>query len=560
MKLPPTGWMLAGMLAVYVFAGLFGHDPWKIEDVIHLSIARDFLDFGHAQGLSSAGRPFLAAPLYYWSAALTEFVFGGILPRHDALRLASGLWTALALIALYYAGREWYGKESAAAAPILLIGSFGLIVRVHEAQPMLTLLAAESLMLLALALLPRKGHASRLALAAALLLAALGAGVSGLLPLLALALLPLCMRYAPDAAILRHLGAGILLGAAMAAAAGAPLHYIAPEWLGAWLIQERQALAGDWRYGGDLLEYAALLPWFSWPLWPLAGWTLWKTRRIWQSGSDLRQNVHLLLPLSAFFLLLFLLPVCLAARESAALLLLPPLALLATPGALTLRRGAANAFDWFSGMVFCVFALLLWVGWSAMVFGYPARLAQRAAELSPGFVGRFNPWLFLLAAAVTLWWLRILLQLPRSPWRCLVRWSAGLITLWLLAVSLWLPWIDYGKSYRQLAASLAAQLPEERSECIAEWRLGAAQRASFIYFERLVFLPLQTAGKQCRWLLVQDNPRAGVAPPEQGWREVWEGRRPGDRKERFRLYRRATEEGAATQRGGAPQNPRAETI
>jgi 4-amino-4-deoxy-L-arabinose transferase-like glycosyltransferase len=550
MKLPPTGWTLAGLLAIYVFAGLFGHDPWKSEDVVHLAIARDFLDASHSQVFFSlAGH--LAAPLYYWSAALTGFVFGGMLPLHDALRLASGLWTALALGALYYAGREWYGKESAAATPILLIGSVGLIVRVHEAQPMLTLLAAESLMLLALALLPRKGRAALFSLALAIFLAALGAGISGLLPLLALGFLPLCLRYPPGAVILRPWGAGMLLGAMLTAAAGFLLHVVAPEWLGAWLRQEQRFLTDNWRYGDNLRAYAALLPWFSWPLLPLAGWTLWQARRIWKSGEILRQNARLLLPLGAFFLLLLLLPACLAARESTALLLLPPLSLLATQGVLTLRRGAANAFDWFSGMVFCVFALLLWVGWSALVFGYPARLAQRAAELSPGFVGRFSPWLFLLAAAITLWWLRLLLQLPRSPWRCLVRWSAGLITLWLLAVSLWLPWIDYGKSYRQLAAALAAQLPKG-AECIAEWRLGEAQRASFAYFERLAFTPLQAAGEGCRWLLIQDNPRAEAAPPGKAWQSVWEGRRPGDRKERFRLYRRV--ENSALRRAPVPNH------
>ena len=539
LNLPPTGWMLAGLLAIYVFSGLFGHDPWKTEDVIHLAAARDFFDFGYSAAHLSAGRAFLAAPLYYWSAALTGFVLGGILPLHDALRLASGLWTALSLAALYYAGREWYGKASAAAAPILLIGSFGLIVPVHEAQPMLTLLAAESLTLLALALLPRKNRATLILLAFALFVAALGAGISGLLIVLASCLLPFGMRYRPGTDILRPLAAGILLGAAMTGAALVLLHHAAPEWLEAWLLREWQVLAGSWRYGDDLLEYAALLPWFSWPLWPLAAWTLWKNRRVWQSLETLRQNVQLLLPLAAFFLLLFLLPVCLVARESAAMLFLPPLTLLATPGALTLRRGAANAFDWFSGMVFCVFALLLWVGWSAMVFGYPARLAQRAVELNPGFVGHFNFWLFILAAAVTLWWLRLLLRLPRSPWRCLVRWSAGLITLWLLAVSLWLPWIDYGKSYRPLAAALAAQLPEERPACLAGWRLGEAQRASFAYFERLAFMPLSDADKNCRWLLTQDNPRISSAPPDPAvWRRVWEGSRPGDRKERFRLYRR----------------------
>jgi 4-amino-4-deoxy-L-arabinose transferase-like glycosyltransferase len=290
-------------------------------------------------------------------------------------------------------------------------------------------------------------------------------------------------------------------------------------------------LFGDWRYGRDILAFLQLLPWFSWPLWPLAGWTAWQKRRQWK-------NVEILLPLVACVVLFFVLPICVNIRESTAILILPPLALLATPGALSLRRGAANAFDWFAGMVFSVFAILLWTGWSAMIFGHPARLAQRAVELEPGFVGRFDFWFFALAVLVTLWWGWLLLKLPRSPWRCFTSWSAGLAIGWLLAVSLWLPWIDYGKSYRPTAATLAAKLPKNVG-CIAEWHVGSAQLASFAYFERLRFTPLESGGLHCRWLLTQGNSRAELTPPGQGWQRVWEGNRPGDRKERFRLYRRS---------------------
>ncbi|GHT91921.1 hypothetical protein AGMMS49545_08660 [Betaproteobacteria bacterium] len=535
LKLPPTGWTLAGLLAFYVLAGLFGHDPWKTEDVIHLAVARDFLDAGHGVGLSLAGRPFLAAPLYYWSAALTWLGFGWLMPMHDALRLASGLWTALTLITLYYAGREWYGQNNAAAAPILLAGSFGLIVRAHEAQPMLALLAAISLWLLAVALLPRKPKAAVWLLASALTLGALGVGLAGILPLLALTILPLIF-YRTRPVLLSILSALALAALALAAAGGA-LYALAPEWFVAWMQHEQSALLfGDWRYGRDMLEFLNLLPWFSWPLWPLAGWTLWQKRRQRQW-----QNVEILLPLAAFAALFFVLPICVNIRERTAMLILPPLALLATPGALILRRGAANAFDWFSGMVFSVFAILMWTGWSAMIFGYPARLAKRAVELEPGFVGRFDFWFFALAALVTLWWGWLLLKLPRSPWRCITRWSAGLTIVWLLAVSLWLPWIDYGKSYRPTAATLAAQLPENAG-CIAEWHVGSAQLASFAYFERLRFMPLESVGQHCRWLLTQGNSRAELTPPGQGWQRVWEGNRPGDRKERFRLYRRLGEQ------------------
>ena len=70
-RLPPSGWMLAGMLAFYVLAGLFGRDPWKGEDAIHIGTAWHMLNYGDWLSPDLAGRPFNEPPLYYWSASLT---------------------------------------------------------------------------------------------------------------------------------------------------------------------------------------------------------------------------------------------------------------------------------------------------------------------------------------------------------------------------------------------------------------------------------------------------------------------------------------------------------
>ena len=45
-RLPPVGWVLAAMLAFYVLAGLFGRDPWKGEDAIHIGTAWHMLHYG----------------------------------------------------------------------------------------------------------------------------------------------------------------------------------------------------------------------------------------------------------------------------------------------------------------------------------------------------------------------------------------------------------------------------------------------------------------------------------------------------------------------------------
>ena len=45
--LPPTGWVLAALLAIYIFTGLVGHDPWKHDDAISIGVAFDIFAHGN---------------------------------------------------------------------------------------------------------------------------------------------------------------------------------------------------------------------------------------------------------------------------------------------------------------------------------------------------------------------------------------------------------------------------------------------------------------------------------------------------------------------------------
>jgi hypothetical protein len=46
-----------------------------------------------------------------------------------------------------------------------------------------------------------------------------------------------------------------------------------------------------------------------------------------------------------------------------------------------------------------------------------------------------------------------------------------------------------------------------------------------------------TRRRDCDLLLAQGTAREELVPP--GWRKIWEGARPGDKVERYRLYRLA---------------------
>ncbi|MBL8429321.1 MAG: hypothetical protein JNJ95_05430 [Dechloromonas sp.] len=527
-RLPPAGWVLAAILAFYVLAGLFGRDPWKGEDAIHIGAAWHMLNNSDWLSPDIAGRPFHEPPLYYWSAALTGMLFGWLLPLHEAMRVASGIWVALALMGLYYAGRELYGEDSAAASPLLLAGCAGLLFHAHDAQPMLIALAAYAGGLGGLAAIGRKPRLTGIFYGLAVAGCFLGTGIAPTLPLLAVA--PVAWWLSPDRPKALHT---LLIGFAIAAVLILPwpllLLNMEPARFHGWLATELAPLKTPFSLDGGG-RFIAMLPWFAFPAFPLAIWTLRLRRREIKAPAQL-------LPLVFLLITLLLLAWAYRPRQIPALLLLPPLALLATPGALALRRGAANAFDWFAMSTFSVFIGIVWLAWSAMALGWPGQMAKRAVVLRPGFAGQLDLLALIVGLAATAWWIWLILTAPRSPYRSLTHWTLGCTTLWLLATTLVMPWFDFNKSYRPVAQAIAKTLPPDHG-CLAERGLNQTQLASLAYFVGIEPAAEDSdAGQACKWLLVVGDSRRELAAPNSKWTKVWEGNRPGDRKETFRLYR-----------------------
>jgi 4-amino-4-deoxy-L-arabinose transferase-like glycosyltransferase len=278
--------------------------------------------------------------------------------------------------------------------------------------------------------------------------------------------------------------------------------------------------------------------WFLWPAWPFAGWAIWAWRR--QS-----RLLHIVVPLFVFGLLALLVLFDPEPENGDLLKLLPPLALMAAFGLPTMKRGAINAIDWFSVMVLTMIAGVVWLFYIAKLTGWPPRLARNALKLLPGFQPEFGMMAFVVALAVTIgWFFLVHWRISRRPsvlWRAVVLSSGGLILLWVLLMTLFLPDLDYGKSYASVARQIAANLPAD-VDCL-DTNVGPAQRASFAYFGHLPFAGM--GAPRCRYLLVQDSvSRRDASELDHRFRDgrhvlLWEGRRPSDRDERFRLYRRA---------------------
>ena len=147
-------------------------------------------------------------------------------------------------------------------------------------------------------------------------------------------------------------------------------------WLDLWRWQVVWPLAAaQWR------SIARLLAWFTWPIWPLALWTLWRWRA---QLPRLRWQRHLGLPLLLAGLAV-LATLIAPARDRALLLALPPLATLAALALPTLRRGLSALIDWFTVLFFSGWAVVIWVVWISLQTGVPAKPAANVARLAPGF-------------------------------------------------------------------------------------------------------------------------------------------------------------------------------
>lgn len=508
--------VLAGL---YLLVGVTGHDPWKTEDAIHLGIAHGFASQGEwRQWLTPAvaGEAWPhTAPLYHWVAALLGRLLDGWLPFHDAARLATTVFGALFLACLAGAARSFHGQAAGRIAPLLAIGTLGLLLPMHEAQPAIAGLACAALAWWGggLSLQGRAWGAPLLGLG--LGLAFLAHGLVGVIMAVAVLPAPISKRD------WKGLAAALLVALPLLAFWPAAMQQTAPEYWTQWWQNE---LAEATRARGlPVSRHFEQLVWAVWPLWPLALWSFWLLRR---------QVDRLFLPLLGVVVTLawFLSG---APRSLAVLPLIVPLVLVAAAGADRLRRSAANAFDWFSVMTFSFVAALIWLGASAQSLGWPPKLANNFAKLAPGHAADYGLVALGGAAGATLVWL-LTWGLRRASWRASLRWAAGVTLMWVLIAALWLAWIDHGMTYRPVALALKQALPQG-VDCIERGDFGDAQRASLDYFAGIRTV---AAGHRpaCGWRLTIAERNRKIP---DGWTEAWQGGRTSDRKERWFLDRRA---------------------
>ena len=529
---PGKAWLLALLCFVWVATGLIGHDPWKPDEAYSFGVVYHILQSGDWLVPTLAGEPFMdKPPLFYITAAAFAKLLSPLLPLHDGARIASGFFVGLSLLFTGLSGRELFGKDRGWAAAIILIGCLGMLINAHLLSTDLGFLAGSAIMLYGYAL------AQRLPVVAGILLG-VGIGIGfmtkGFIAPVMFILISLSLLAFSN---WRNRSYALTLGIALLSAA---------PWLSIWplLLYERShALFMQWAWQeniGNWLRFARaadassfvfyfkMLPWFAWPALPMALWGIWDGRK---KILQLRESQLLLVSFVVMLAALSLVPY---SEEVFALPMLLPIVLMATMALPRVRRGAANALDRFGIITFGFIALLLWWGWEGLIAGNNTRVSRWLRAYQSEFVPTFDLTTFLIALAATFMWIIFVWRVGRSIRRSVVNWAAGVTLLWVLLMTLWLPWLDFNKSYRTMVTSLAAALPEQHG-CIASRYLGDGQKAMLHYVGNIITLP--GAEGRCELLLTQGN--LSRSDQQQGnWKILWTGGRRGQQGDRYYLYQK----------------------
>ena len=537
LTLPPSPAVLAVLAATFILPGLAGHDLWKSQDAIALGIVHGMAVSHDIVVPRIAGEIWLYdQPLYHWFALAFGKLFGWLFEFHNAARLASGAFVGAAFALIYAAARESASEETrrvtACAALLILLGCMGLLVHAHEALPELASLAAMCGALAALPYATRKPLRAGLAFGVALGLAFLSA--TWIAPL-SLALAVGVAHFACPEWRLRRSAPFLATAAAAAIAISAtwPLALAArsPEAFAAWraIVLQPQASAAE-----NFRHLFATASWFTWPAWPLALWSVWALRRRWR-------ETRLFVPALTVALMIVLFVIWGPPQDENLIPLLAPLTLLAAHAIFTLRRGAFGALDWFGVLTFAVFAGGVWLGYIAMSTGVPGPIARNFGRIAPGFVAQLQPLAVLFALLLAVAWVYVVFFTSYSPLRSVARWAAGVVLLWGTFAMLWMPWVDYQKSYRTVALQLKSKLPVG-AKCLAQRSLGVSQAAALDYHGGIRTQPFDVVKPAaCPLVLVQGSPKHELdAPPRTAtmrWVKLADVERPGDRAERYRLYR-----------------------
>ncbi|HXY55273.1 MAG TPA: glycosyltransferase family 39 protein [Nitrospirota bacterium] len=533
------------LFLLWIIPGTVGREPWKADEPYSFNIVYNMIKTGDWVVPSLAGEAFLEKPpLLFLTAAGFGRLFSPPLELYDAARMAAAFYMFLSFLFFALTARELFGKENAAIAVILLLGCVHLQVTAHKLITDVGLFSGFSIALYGFALSRRRRIAGGFWIGAGAGIGFLTKGLlaPGVIGVTAAALPVLFHQW-------RRKDYGVSLVAALIGALPwiviwpAALYRRSPDFFVHWLWDQNFGRFLGFNRGSvgfnaaapDSHSYYILnLVWIAWPVVLPAFWALWRFRRSW------REHPLFQIPLVAFIVMIVILSASSTNRALYAVPMLLPITLIAVPGINLLPLKAKLIANRSSVLFFSGVALLLWLGWFAMMTGSPVVIAQRLHEFQPDYVPSVNGVLLAAAVLYSLAWLCIVIKVTRSPEFAVVNWTLGVVLTWGLVMTLWLPALNAGSGYRDTFTALKKSMPD-RYACLASVGLGESERGMLEYFTGIQPRRTETSGLgNCDLLLEQRGgaSRASAGPP---WQKMWECKRPSNHPtEIFTLYRKGS--------------------
>ncbi len=532
------------LFVVWITPGLVGREPWKADEPYSFNLVYHMIESGDWVVPSLTGEPFLEKPpLFYLTAAVFGRLLSPPLELYDAARLAAAFYMFLAVLFFSLAARELYGREYAGIAAVLLLGCVHLQVTAHKLITDVGLFAGYAVALYGFALSSRRRAAGGFWIGIGTGIGFLSKGLlaPGTLGIIALALPALFPRW-------RTKDYGVSLGVALAAALPwlivwpSALYGRSPALFVHWLWDENFGRFLGFNSGSVGFNlacrdshsfYVLNLLWLGWPVIVPAIWALWHFRRAW------REHPLYQLPLAAFGVILTVLSASSTNRPLYAVPLLLPLTLIAIPGLDALPARAKTLGNRASIALFGLLALLLWTGWFAMTTGTPAAIAQKLHEFQPDYAPSVDAGLLAAAVLYSLAWLFIVVRATRSPDFVAVNWTLGVVLVWGLTMTLWLPALNEGSSFRDPFMALKSSMPRHYT-CIASRGVGESERGMLEYFTGIRTRRIEAFGRGSCDLLLEQRSGKDASKDEPGWEKIWEFKHPSERpKDIFTLYKKS---------------------
>ena len=546
------------LLAIaYVLPGMFGFGPWKPDEPYMFGLVHSLLESGDWIVPTLAGEPFMEKPpLMVWMAALTAHLSSPwLLPEHGA-RLAIGVFMVITMGSLAAAARRWWGVGSGRYAVLALMCAVGLLQPGHMLIADIPLLAGIALAFHGWSWMCERPIKGGLLFGTGLGMAMMAKGLlgPGMLGLTAI-MLPMAFRawrtrnYQRSLIIAFIASLPWLLIWPLALYMRSPTLFV--EWL--WMNNVGRFLGFSVPLLGASHEPAHLLktiPWFTFPLLPLALLTIWRR------GRHRLDHAAIQVGITAFLVMLATFFVSASGRVVYLLPMLIPLAIVAVPAVRETSASLGKVFDWSARILFGGLTVLCWFIWlSLAVRGTPPQWSILADHLPMSYPFTLQPLGLFSAIALAAAWIWLLTKLPQMKARAAIGWASAMIVAWGTIFSLLLPWIDAAKSYQSTFAQIGAALPTEM-HCLATRGLGESERGMLHYItgiapDRLEVQP----DADCDALLWQGiRSEAPRGADIDGWRLRWQGSRPGENREHFWVYVRTPRPMLAGEPAGSEQN------